>query len=119
MERSSRLRTGAYVLGFNNKEVTDDTSESSFTELELMKSRQTVYSLVVQGKKQGSRCRGKTKSREGCLSPGESYTYFQVKRKESEELDSLQLRTVRVLIHVFTCKCLFGMFFASGAVLGT
>lgn len=47
MERSSRLRAGAYVLGFNNKEVIGDTSESSFTELELVKSRQTVYSLVV------------------------------------------------------------------------
>lgn len=67
MERSSRLRTRAYALGFNDKGVIY-TSESCFIEWELMKPRQTIYSLAVKGKKkQGSSCKGKTRFREGCL----------------------------------------------------
>lgn len=53
-EGSSRLRTGAYVLGLNNKEVIDDTNESCFREWEWMKSKQTSYSLAVRGKKTGA-----------------------------------------------------------------
>ena len=46
VERSSRLRSGAYVCGFKNKEVIHGTSESCYTEWEWMRSRQTIHSLV-------------------------------------------------------------------------
>lgn len=65
-ERSSRLRTGTYVFGFNDKGVIDDTNESCFIKWELMKPRQIIYSFAGK-KKQGSSCRGKTKSRVACL----------------------------------------------------